>query len=80
MCWVTNWWILPGVSFQLGRSVTNLATLSCCKRKTCEKKKKYNFTGLYLKPNDLEMGSSLEWADSLNVDFLLKQNALKNLI
>ena len=41
---------------------------------------KFNFTGLYLKPNELEMGSSLEWADSLNVDFLLEQNALKSLI
>ena len=67
-----------GVVFHRGGSVTNMATLSSCKRTSCEKKKNLMFLEYIWSQISLRWESSMEWADSLNVDFLVQHNALNN--
>ena len=65
-----------GVVFHRGGSVTNMATLSSCRRTSCEKKKNLMFLEDIWSQISLRWESSMEWADRLNVDFLVQQNAL----
>ena len=60
-----------------GGSATNMATMSSCKRSSCEKKTNIIFLEYICSQISLRWENSMEWADSLNVDFLVHQNALK---
>ena len=66
------------VVFHRGGSVTNMATLFSCKRTSCEKKKNFMFLEYIWSQISLRWESSMEWADSSNVDFLKQQNAQTN--
>ena len=58
-----------GVVFHRGGSVTNMATLSSYKITSCEKKKNIMFLEYICSPISLRWETSMEWADSLCVDF-----------
>ena len=76
--WFQSGGFCRGVVFHRGGSVTNMATLSSCTRTLCEEKKNLMFLEYICSQISLRWESSMEWADSSNVDFLKQQNAQTN--
>ena len=80
-------WKYLNIAFRKFRSYVNksiwLQSGGFCKgggkRTSCEKKKIIMFLEYIWSQISLRWESSMEWADSLNVDFLVKQNARKKI-